>query len=137
MHIYQPDGSAAALAANLQTEEWAEVSNATPVLMGEFGCNEKWGLTAATCAPRMRQLQLSSCAQGFVGWLFWTYDCAEQAAPHWFTLREDGGAIDHALAPAANPDPCKASAPHSQPRGVSSQVKGPGPGLALWSLGHS
>ena len=106
VHIYQPDGSTAALEANLATEEWSGVANHTPVLMGEFGCNESWDLNATTCAPRMRQLQLSSCDQGFVGWLFWTYDSAEQPPPHWYTLVEDGGAINRVLAPAKNPDPC-------------------------------
>ena len=107
MHIYQPDGSAAALAANLATEEWSGVNSSVPVVMGEFGCNANWGLNATTCAPRMRQLQHSSCAQGFTGWLFWTYDCAEQPDPHWFTLMEAGGAIDKVLAPARNPNPCE------------------------------
>eukprot|EP00936_MAST-01D_sp_MAST-1D-sp1_P002572 g2572.t1 len=112
VHIYQADGSPAALAANLATEEWAGIANATPIIMGvsqEFGCNEEWGLNATTCAPRMRELQISSCAQGFTGWLFWTYDCAEQPDPHWFTLMEAGGTIDRVLSPAKNPNPCELS----------------------------
>ena len=108
MHIYQADGSPAALAANLATEEWAGVANATPVLMGEFGCNAEWGLNATTCAPRMRALQRASCAEGFSGWLFWTYDTDEQPDPHWFTLRDEGGAIDAVLEPRGNPEPCGA-----------------------------
>ena len=109
VHIYQPDGSPAALAANLATEEWGAIANATPIVMGEFGCNAEWGLNATTCAPRVRQLQISSCDQGFVGWLFWTYDTAEQPDPHWFTVMEAGGAINGVLAPARNPDPCSNS----------------------------
>jgi hypothetical protein len=109
VHIYQPDGSPAALAANLATEEWGAIANATPIVMGEFGCNAEWGLNATTCAPRVRQLQISSCDQGFVGWLFWTYDTAEQPDPHWYTVMEAGGAINGVLAPARNPDPCSKS----------------------------
>jgi hypothetical protein len=118
VHIYQPDGSPEALAANLQTEEWANVSSSVPVLMGEFGCNAAWGLTATTCAPHMRQLQASSCAQGFSGWLFWTYDCAEQG--DWFTMMEAGGAIDKVLAPVVNPEPCKASHSRNPEQAASS-----------------
>jgi hypothetical protein len=108
VHIYQPDGSPAALAANLATEEWGAIPNATPIVMGEFGCNAGWGLNATTCAPRMRQIQISSCDQGFVGWLFWTYDYPDQQN-HFFNLMEAGGAINGVLAPARNPDPCSNS----------------------------
>ena len=109
VHIYQPDGSPAALEVNLATEEWAKIAPLTPIIMGEFGCNEEWGLNATTCAPMLKELQRSSCAQGFAGWMFWTYDCAEQPDPHWFTLMEAGGAINNVLSPLRNPDPCKAS----------------------------
>jgi hypothetical protein len=109
VHIYQPNGSPAALAANLATEEWAKIEPHTPIMMGEFGCNEEWGLNATTCAPMLKTLQRSSCAQGFSGWMFWTYDCDEQPEPHWFTLMEADGAIDNVLSPLRNPDPCSSS----------------------------
>lgn len=107
VHIYQADGSPEALAANLATEEWSKVANSTPIVMGEFGCNAKWGLNAMSCAPHVRELQRSSCEFGFSGWLFWTYDTAEQPDPHWYTMVEGGGAIGAVLAPRGNPEPCK------------------------------
>lgn len=78
----QADGSAGALAANLETEEWSDVQKSVPVIMGEFGCNKAWYSSATECAPHVRDLQVSSCAQGFSGWLFWTFDCDEQ--PGWY-----------------------------------------------------
>jgi hypothetical protein len=105
VHIYQADGSAAALAANLETEEWADVQKSTPVIMGEFGCNKAWYSSATACVSHVRDLQVSSCAQGFSGWLYWTYDCDEQDG--WYTMADDGGAIDHALSPIVNANPCK------------------------------
>ena len=108
VHIYQEDGSPAGLDANLVTEEWSEIQNKTPVIMGEFGCNANWGVNAKTCGPHVRDLQISSCARGFVGWLFWTYDCAEQTGG-WITMMDGGGAIDRVLAPRVNPDPCRRS----------------------------
>ena len=107
VHIYEANGSAAALDANLRTEEWSMIPATMPIVMGEFGCNKEWGLDANSCAPRVRELQISSCARGFSGWLFWTYDCEEQPDPHWYTLVEGGGAINAVLAPALNADPCE------------------------------
>ena len=110
VHIYQADGSLAALDQNLQTEEWASVPLGVPVIMGEFGCNTNWGLNATTCVPHVRELQVSSCARGFSGWLFWTYDTDEQSGRGWVTMVDGGGAINRALSPRTNPDPCKAAA---------------------------
>ena len=105
VHIYQADGGAQALRKNLATEEWGRIRQDVPILLGEFGCNWNWQPNATACAPSVRQLQLSSCAQGFSGWLFWTYDCEEQA--DWYNMADDGGAIGKALLPTAHPDPCK------------------------------
>jgi hypothetical protein len=106
VHIDQPDGSAAALEKNLATEEWRSIRNETPVIMGEFGCNYQWYPNATACAPHVRELQITSCAFGFSGWLFWQYDCTAQVG--WYTMIDDDSAIYNALAPSVNPHPCTA-----------------------------
>ena len=108
VHIYQANGTIAALEENLETEEWDNIKTNIPIMMGEFGCNEEWGLNATTCAPSMQQLQISSCSKGFTGWMFWTYDCSEQPPPHWYTMEEAAGVIGSALSPLQRPDPCTA-----------------------------
>ena len=49
VHIYEADGSPAALDANLVTEEWDKVPATLPVMMGEFGCNWNWYENATAC----------------------------------------------------------------------------------------
>ena len=105
VHIYQPSGEAAALEKNLKTEEWSNVTTDIPVMMGEFGCNDHWFPNATACVPHVRQLQETSCHFGFSSWLFWQYDCLEQ--PDWYSMADDGFAINDVLAPAVNPHPCK------------------------------
>lgn len=116
VHIYQKDGSAAALRANLRSEEWAAVLGAAaskPIVMGEFGClgglsGGGWYANASLCVPPMRMLQRSSCAERFVGWLFWTWDTdTPSEQPEWWSMEDEGGAIGAALAPVENPDPCR------------------------------
>lgn len=57
--------------AHRDTEEWQDIPKNIPIVMGEFGCNINWYPNATACAPNVRQLQISSCAAGFTGWLFW------------------------------------------------------------------
>ena len=106
VHIYMKDGSPAALDANLVTEEWDKVPANLPVMMGEFGCNWNWYENATACMPHVRDLQISTCARGFTGWLYWQYDCEVQE--DWYTQVDSNGAINSVLSPVANPDPCKA-----------------------------
>ena len=112
VHIYQAEGDNASLAANLQTEEWAGLRAEKPVIMGEFGClggvaGGGWYRDAHACAPHVAALQRTSCSFGFVGWLFWTYDTDDlQEQPQWFSMVDDGGAIETALAPNSRPDAC-------------------------------
>ena len=42
VHIYEKDGTPAALAKNIRTEEWGGINTSKPILMGEFGCNDHW-----------------------------------------------------------------------------------------------
>ncbi len=106
VHIYQADGTAPALAVNLKTVEWDQIPKATPIVMGEFGCNANWYPNASLCSPHVRRLQVSSCAAGFSSWLFWTYD-SNDVQPDWYGMVDDGNAIGSVLAPTSNPDPCK------------------------------
>ena len=90
-----------------------------PVLLAELGClggidpgpSGSWYPHAADCVPHMVALQVSSCAAGFVGWLFWTYDTdTESEQPQWYSMVDDHGAIGAALAPKTRPNPCEPSA---------------------------
>lgn len=108
VHIYEADGSAAALSENLATEEWDKIPKAVPILMGEFGCNAHWYANATLCAPHVRELQRSSCARGFTSWLFWTYD-SNDVQSDWYGMVDDNGAIDAVLTPNTHPDPCKSA----------------------------
>lgn len=113
VHIYQPSGTADALAANLRTEEWDDVHKDMPIMMGEFGCFRNsstgggWYPSAAACAPHVQELQITSCKFGFTGWLFWTFDTDDELEqPSWFSMVDDDGAIEAVLAPRIHRDPC-------------------------------
>jgi hypothetical protein len=117
VHIYQPNGTAAALDANLATVEWHAVAVGKPVLMGEFGClggvrpgpSGAWFPSAAACVPHVVALQASSCVVGFAGWLFWTYDTDTlEEQPEWYSMTDDSRAIGTALAPRTRPSACDA-----------------------------
>lgn len=75
-----------------------------PVIMGEFGAEVALMDTAQAAALRFREWQAESCAYGFDGWLFWTWDTNEQ--PELFNAMMDAGIINKTLAPEAMPDPC-------------------------------
>jgi len=54
--------------------------------------------------PDSREHQAASCAEDFDGWLFWTYNTAEQL--NLWTLTDSAGALDKGLSPVPHPDPC-------------------------------
>jgi hypothetical protein len=64
VHIYIADGSPAALAANLGTEEWSGVDKEKPVVMGEFGCNIHWYPNATACGKVFKQIDRDGSNSG-------------------------------------------------------------------------
>jgi hypothetical protein len=90
VHVYPSTQNAAAyLKTDMASEEWAIVRqsmNKKPVLMGEFGAFQSAFPSVIQAADTMRDLQIDSCkSYGFVGWLFWTWDClpSEGCGPIW------------------------------------------------------
>jgi hypothetical protein len=67
-----------------------------------------WSSNIGHAAAGVRELQVQSCAQGFSGWIYWTWDTDEDANQRkFFTLTEGGGPINGALAPIVRSDPCR------------------------------
>ena len=80
-----------------------------PIVMGEYGALTSGYASASQAALTLQAWQVDSCnTYSFKGWLLWTWDTepAEQVAPPFYTAVDDGGAIEHALAPAIRPNPC-------------------------------
>ena len=81
---------------------------AKPIVLGEYGAFKFSSPTASGAASNLADWQQESCSYGFDGWLLWTWDTTDEApreAELW-TAVDEGGVIEHALAPAARPDPC-------------------------------
>lgn len=78
-----------------------------PLILGEFGAFNTAYSTVSYAAGGMHDLQLESCANGFDGWLLWTWDSNEQAQL-WNAL-SNNGALNNLLAPSQRPDPCTSS----------------------------
>jgi len=75
-----------------------------PIIMGEYGAEVMLFDTAQAAGIRIRDWQTESCAYGFDGWLFWTWDTDEQ--PELFNAMMDVGIINKTLAPENVPAPC-------------------------------
>lgn len=111
IHIYPADkkdvNSPYTLARNLETIEWNHVTGT--VLIGEYGADKKrYNQDVRAAAYAMRDMQRETCARGFGGWLFWTFDTTETASQQTlFNLQHGGGAINGQLAPIVRPDPCR------------------------------
>jgi hypothetical protein len=108
LDVHSYPGGSRTLAGDLASIEWSGVRGI--VVMGEFGTYKHHyddNITAAAYAARDHQV--NSCASGFDGWLFWTWDTTD-TADQWrlFTGAESHGAINGILAPIVRPDPCRA-----------------------------
>jgi hypothetical protein len=77
---------------------------AKPIIMGEFGGATANFASLDSAAHAFATWQKESCAYGFDGWLFWTWDTTEQ--PDFFNALQGNGQIEQALAPVNRPDPC-------------------------------
>jgi len=75
-----------------------------PILMGEFGVNRGDVPSLSRAAQMAVDWQVESCAYGFDGWLFWTWDTDEQ--PEFYNAVQDEALIGRNLSPALRPDPC-------------------------------
>jgi hypothetical protein len=74
-----------------------------PIVMGEFDAWRSVFPSTGEAAVGMPQWQAQACAEGFSGWLFWSWDNENSEA--WSAL-SGGGEINQALAPVNRPDPC-------------------------------
>jgi hypothetical protein len=114
-----------------------------PIVFGEFGAyaDPPVYASAADAAPALQQWQADSCAYGVDGWILWTWDTGPQpdGVTLWNAL-DDGGRLEHALAPNDRPDACAATAPRDlafdRPATASASLQGEGPALAV-DLGHA
>jgi hypothetical protein len=76
-----------------------------PLVLGEFGAFRFLYPDSASAATALRDFQVLSCVEyGFTGWLAWTWDTTEQ--PELFSVLEDNGMINNALAPVVRTNPC-------------------------------
>lgn len=94
IHLYAP--SEDGLANDLASMEWPAVLEACrrtgkPILMGEFGALRREFADAAAAAEGMNRHIARAEAEGFGGWVYWTYDCDEQ--PELFNAMSEGGVI--------------------------------------------
>ncbi|MBP2475038.1 hypothetical protein JOF53_003910 [Crossiella equi] len=108
LHVY-PNRAPYSLDTDLASSELAAITK--PVLLGEFGANkEEFGNDLTRAAHGMRDLQVSTCRKGFLGWLYWTFDTTEHLASQekFFHLSDNRGAINGQLAPTVRPNPCAA-----------------------------
>lgn len=111
MHAY-PQAGGYSIGTDLGTSEISLVSK--PYLLGEFGAYKPaYGNDIVSAAYDMRDKQVDSCGvgNGAQGWLFWTYDTdvvnpdlANQGL--FYSLADDGGAINGQLATVVRGNPC-------------------------------
>jgi hypothetical protein len=110
-HAMGPDGETWTLDADLASAEWPQARGV--VILGEFGAlRQAFGDDVNAAAQAMRSLQVDTCARGVSGWLFWTWDTDDDPTQRqFFTASDSSGTINHVLAPAKRPDPCKRYGP--------------------------
>jgi len=75
-----------------------------PIVLGEFGAEHGRYPDLDDTVRTLVDWQVESCAYGFDGWLFWSWD--PPAQPEFWKATDEDGAIEQALAPAVRPDPC-------------------------------
>jgi hypothetical protein len=81
---------------------------AKPVVMGEYGAFKPASPSVGKAASRLVEWQRESCAYGFDGWFFSTWDTAERRPgdPELWSAVDGDGAVGRALGPVLRPDPC-------------------------------
>ncbi len=77
---------------------------AKPIIMGEFGGATANFASVDAAAQKFASWQAESCAYGFDGWIFWTWDTTEQS--DFLNALQGNSSIERALAPVNRPDPC-------------------------------
>jgi hypothetical protein len=106
LHLY-PQAGSYTVAADLASSEWSLVRGT--VIVGEYGAvKDVYQGDIVAAAYAMRNLQVTTCQDGFAGWLFWTFDTTDSPGQRsLFTLQDTRGAINGVLAPIVRPDPCQ------------------------------
>jgi hypothetical protein len=105
---------------------------AKPVVLGDYGAFQFAYPTVADAERALMGVQADSCASGFDGWVFFSWDTTEFAsgqAPMWNGM-SSGGPIGQALGPRLRPDPCDpvpgaGNLALGKPVTASAQVDGP------------
>lgn len=100
------------LAVDLNSAGLNSIGKNKPRMMSEFGANKAEGyfpanLSDYTVGQGMMAVQVASCALGYKGWIFysWNTDAKPHANNYWYVI-EKGQWINGMLAPIARPDPC-------------------------------
>ena len=81
---------------------------AKPIVLGDYGAFQFAYPTVADAELALKGFQADSCASGFDGWVFFSWDTTEFGsgeAPMWNGM-SSGGQIGQALGPRLRPDPC-------------------------------
>lgn len=83
-----------------------------PYVIGEFGTTKAaYNNDVISAAYGMRDLQIASCSIQAKGWMFWTWDTSLVTSLAnqnlFYSLADNGGAINGQLASVARPDPCR------------------------------
>jgi hypothetical protein len=111
---------------------------AKPIVLGEYGAFRHRYADWPAAAQAVTQWVAESCAQGFDGWLYWTYypANAEVGDRTWAFTDEENGLME-LLAPANQPDPCVPPAiagtnlAQGKPATASNAAAGEGPERAV------
>lgn len=106
LHLY-PQAGSYTVDSDLASSEWSLVRGT--VIVGEYGAvKDVYHGDIVAAAYGMRDLQVTTCQDGFAGWLFWTFDTTDSPDQQGlFTLQDTRGAINGVLAPIVRPDPCQ------------------------------
>ena len=102
LHAY-PNPKDLTLAQHMENYE-ANGMLVKPIMMGEYGAFTFAFSSPQEAALALRAWQVESCSFGFDGWLMWTWD--NEFNGEMYSALSDNGAINGALAPVLNPDPC-------------------------------
>ena len=85
--------------------------NAKPIILGEFGAFRHIYPAITSAGRAVANWQAESCADGFDGWLYWTYyPAGARAGDNTWGLLDESRFLLNLLAPATHPDPCLAVA---------------------------
>lgn len=89
-----------------QMTSYQIASRKKPIVMGEFGADKGHYPTIENAATITRDWQVDSCTYHFSGWMTWIWD-KMASETGFYSVIENGGTINKAMAPLYRSDPCK------------------------------